>query len=116
MDELMVDGNAIAGLLQEVFAIEMTTALGTCGNCGAAEPVGAIHVYRGAGIVLRCPHCNNVLAKIVKNEALVWDRPSGRPNTGTQPLARPRPRARIAGALCTSSLSVQRSRAIAPTV
>jgi len=34
--------------------------------------VGAVHVYRGAGIVLRCPHCNNVLAKIVKNDSQVW--------------------------------------------
>ena len=30
MDELMLDGNAVAGLLQEVFAVEMTTAIGTC--------------------------------------------------------------------------------------
>ena len=32
MDELMLDGNAVAGLLQEVFAVEMTTAIGTCGR------------------------------------------------------------------------------------
>ena len=72
MGELMLDGNAIAGLLQEVFAVEMTTAIGTCGGCRAAGPVGAVHVYRGAGIVLRCPHCNKVLAKIVKNDSQVW--------------------------------------------
>jgi hypothetical protein len=72
MGELTLDGNAIAGLLQEVFAVEMTTAIGTCGSCGAAGPVGAVHLYRGAGIVLRCPHCNNVLAKIVKNDPQVW--------------------------------------------
>ena len=72
MDELMLDGNAVAGLLQEVFAVEMTTAVGTCGACGKAGPVGAVHVYRGAGIVLRCPHCGNTLAKIVKNDSRVW--------------------------------------------
>ena len=72
MGELMLDGNAIAGLLQEVFAVEMTTTIGTCGGCGAAGPVGAVHVYRGAGIVLRCPHCDNTLAKIVKNDSRVW--------------------------------------------
>ena len=72
MDGLMLDGNAIAGLLQEVFAVEMTTAIGTCGRCGAAGPLGAAHVHRGAGIVLRCPHCDNVLAKIVKNESRAW--------------------------------------------
>jgi hypothetical protein len=72
MDELRLDGNAVAGLLQEVFAVEMTTAIGTCGSCGAAGPVGAAHLYRGAGIVLRCPYCDNVLAKIVKNDSRVW--------------------------------------------
>jgi hypothetical protein len=72
MDELMLDGNAIAGLLQEVFAVEMTAAIGTCGSCGTARPVGAVHVYRGAGTVLRCAHCDNVLAKIVKNDSRVW--------------------------------------------
>jgi Zn finger protein HypA/HybF involved in hydrogenase expression len=72
MDELMLDGNAVAGLLQEVFAVEMTTAVGTCASCGAAGPVGTVHVYRGAGIVLRCPHCDNVLATIVKSDSRVW--------------------------------------------
>jgi hypothetical protein len=72
MDALMLDGNSIAGLLQEVFAVEMTTALGTCGSCGSTEPVGAIHVYRGAGIVMRCPHCDNALAKIVRSETRLW--------------------------------------------
>jgi hypothetical protein len=72
MDALMLDGNAIAGLLQEVFAVEMTTAVGTCSSCGTAEPVGAIRVFRGAGIVLRCPHCDNTLAKIVRDGARLW--------------------------------------------
>ena len=72
MDELMLDGNAVAGLLQEVFAAEMTTAVGTCAGCGAAGPVGAVRVYRGAGVVLRCPHCGDVLAKIVKSDSRVW--------------------------------------------
>jgi hypothetical protein len=38
MGELMLDGNAIAGLLQEVFAVEITTAIGTCGGSDAAGP------------------------------------------------------------------------------
>jgi hypothetical protein len=72
MDKLMLDGNAVAGLLQEVFAADMTTAMGSCATCHAKEPVGAIHVYRGAGLVLRCPHCDNTLAVIVKDEGRVW--------------------------------------------
>jgi Zn finger protein HypA/HybF involved in hydrogenase expression len=72
MDALMLDGNAVAGLLREVFAVDMTTATGTCDNCGATEPVGAVHVFRGAGIVLRCPHCENALVKIVRDDTRVW--------------------------------------------
>jgi hypothetical protein len=45
MDALMLDGNAVAGILQEVFAVEMTTAIGTCNMCGAADRVGALHVF-----------------------------------------------------------------------
>ena len=69
MDANLLDGNAIAGLLHEVFAKEMTNAVGTCDGCGASEPIGAVHVYRGAGVVLRCPHCNAVLGKIVVRRA-----------------------------------------------
>jgi Zn finger protein HypA/HybF involved in hydrogenase expression len=72
MDALMLDGNAVAGLLQEVFAVEMTTAIGTCDNCGATEPVGAVHVFRGAGVVMRCPHCYSTLITIVKDDTRVW--------------------------------------------
>jgi len=72
MDPLMLDGNAIAGLLQEVFAVEMTTAIGTCNTCGAADRVGALRVFRGAGIVMRCPHCDNALVTIVEDGPRVW--------------------------------------------
>jgi len=72
MDGLMLDGNAVAGLLQEVFAVEMTTAVGTCAACGASEPVGAVHVYRGAGVVLRCPHCDNPLVTVVRDDTRLW--------------------------------------------
>jgi Family of unknown function (DUF6510) len=72
MDALMLDGNAIAGMLQEVFAVEMTTAIGTCNGCGASEPLGAVRVFRGAGVVLRCAHCDAVLAKFVHSETRMW--------------------------------------------
>ena len=72
MDAPMLDGNAVAGQLQEVFAVEMTTALGTCGECGAAEPMGALHVFRGAGVVMRCPHCDNALVTIAEDGARMW--------------------------------------------
>jgi len=72
MDALTLDGNAAAGPLREVFAVEMTTAVGTCSGCGAADAVGAVRLYQGAGLVLRCPHCDAVLLKFVSDGARVW--------------------------------------------
>ena len=72
MDAHMLDGNAVAGLLQEVFAVEMTTAVATCGACGAAEALGALRVFRGAGVVMRCPHCGAVVMTIVGDGTRMW--------------------------------------------
>lgn len=61
-DAMRVDGNAMAGILGEVFAQEMTAARIACGGCGKVEPFGAEHAYmRAPGIVMRCCHCDNVL-------------------------------------------------------
>ena len=72
MDELKLDGNAAAGILQEIFAVEVTTALGTCDGCGAVDAVGAVSVWVAAGTVLRCPHCDAVLMKIVTDGERIW--------------------------------------------
>jgi DNA-directed RNA polymerase subunit RPC12/RpoP len=59
---LMVDGNALAGELSEVFSGEMTVARVACGGCGAVEQLGADHAYiQSPGMVLRCRHCDHVL-------------------------------------------------------
>ena len=72
MEALRLDGNAAAGLLREVFATEVTTATGTCDGCGATDAVGAVHAYMAAGTVLRCPHCDSVLMKIVTDGVRAW--------------------------------------------
>jgi hypothetical protein len=72
MEASRLDGNAAAGLLREVFAAEATTAVGTCDRCGSVEAVGAIHVYFAAGTVLRCPHCESVVMKIVTDGERLW--------------------------------------------
>jgi hypothetical protein len=73
--DLRLDGNAAAGLLSEVFAAEMTTAVGTCGSCGKSGPLGATHVYMGGpGTVVRCPHCTAMLICVVRvRERLLVD-------------------------------------------
>ena len=59
-DATHVDGNALGGLLIEVFGREMTDGHGCCASCGTVNLLGAMRVYRGAGDVMRCPTCGNV--------------------------------------------------------
>ena len=65
MDEL--DGNAAAGVLQEIFGIEMTTVAATCATCGAVAPIGASSLYTGGpGTVIRCRSCDSVLMVVTQ--------------------------------------------------
>jgi stage V sporulation protein SpoVS len=67
IEERKLDGNAIAGLLREIFAVEMTTAIGTCASCGAVNEVARVAVYVHApGTVVRCPGCEQVLMRVVR--------------------------------------------------
>jgi Family of unknown function (DUF6510) len=60
MDAL--DGNAIGGLLHEIFGVDMTTAEGVCSGCGATGCVAEFEVYLQApGTVARCRGCRSVL-------------------------------------------------------
>jgi hypothetical protein len=66
-----LDGNAIGGLLLEVFGAEMTTATGTCGHCGAVAQVAELVVYLEApGTVARCRTCESVLLVIVEGRGV----------------------------------------------
>ena len=61
-DVSRLDGNAAAGVLQEIFAVEMTTASCKCEGCGRVSPLGALNLYGGAmGTVLRCPGCETLM-------------------------------------------------------
>ena len=67
MSDARLDGNAAAGVLSEAFAMEMTTAMGTCASCGARGAVGATLVYEaGPGTVVRCPSCEAVLMRFAR--------------------------------------------------
>jgi hypothetical protein len=69
---IRLDGNSIAGTLEEVFGHDLTEALGVCAHCGARREVGALHVYRAAGIVVRCPDCESVLMQVVESQQHTW--------------------------------------------
>ena len=74
MTELMhVDGNAAAGAFTEVLGFDVTTAALTCAGCGRIAAFAESHVYnRGPGIVVRCPGCQAVLARLVRTPTDMW--------------------------------------------
>ncbi|MGB2876353.1 MAG: DUF6510 family protein [Gaiellaceae bacterium] len=68
-----LDGNAIGGLLLELFGAEMTVAACVCGSCGAEEPMARLDVYVHApGIVARCCHCESVVLRAVRSPGRTW--------------------------------------------
>ena len=72
-DERHVDGNAAAGLLEEVFPFEMTMAQIRCAGCGMTEPIGAEIIFADApGTVMRCRHCESALIRIVHGGGYYW--------------------------------------------
>src|SRR5258708_19725051 len=83
VSETKLDGNAIGGLLREIFTVEMTAAETTCAECGALNAVGRVDVYMQApGVVVRCPECKQLLILIVHARArhCAALRPSPRPD------------------------------------
>jgi Zn finger protein HypA/HybF involved in hydrogenase expression len=71
--EMMLDGNAIGGLLREIFTMEVTNAEATCAGCGAVNQMGRVDVYvQAPGAVARCPACQAVLMRIVRGRGRYW--------------------------------------------
>lgn len=71
--ELVLDGNAAAGALGEVFALEPTTATSVCAGCGTSFEVGELVVYAHApGLVLRCRGCGAVQLRVVRAPGRVY--------------------------------------------
>jgi uncharacterized Zn finger protein len=66
-DDLVLDGNAVAGTLTEIYGDDMTTVLAECASCGRVDPIGGLIAYVHApGIVLRCTACSTVIIRIVQ--------------------------------------------------
>ncbi|MGH9148831.1 MAG: DUF6510 family protein [Acidimicrobiales bacterium] len=71
--DLMLDGNAVGGLLGEIFATEPTSATARCGGCGATGALGGLHAFvHGPGVVIRCPGCDAVLLRVVRGAGQCW--------------------------------------------
>ena len=67
------DGNALAGPLSEVFAVEVTTAVGRCRGCGTSSQLATLRVYGlEPGLVGRCPGCEEILVRIARTPDDLW--------------------------------------------
>jgi hypothetical protein len=61
-----LDGNAAAGDLSKIFAMDVTAAQGQCANCGAIRRFAEAHLYiQAPGVVARCAVCEHVLLRLV---------------------------------------------------
>jgi hypothetical protein len=66
-----LDGNSIAGALNQLFRTEMTTATGACVHCGAIAQIAELRVYsRAPGAVVRCRNCGNVVFVLVQTRGV----------------------------------------------
>jgi hypothetical protein len=60
-----LDGNAAAGELSKIFAIDVTGAESQCANCGAKRRFAETHLYvQAPGLVARCPVCQYILLRL----------------------------------------------------
>ena len=65
MSEL--DGNAMAGDLREIFAVDVTSARYTCAGCGHTGALATLRLFVPAlGKVARCPDCEDVVLRVVR--------------------------------------------------
>jgi len=68
-----LDGNAAAGELSRIFAMDVTAAEGQCAHCGATKRFAEAHLYmQGPGLVARCAACEQVLLRLVNARQRVF--------------------------------------------
>ena len=60
-----LDGNAAAGELSKIFAIDVTSAEGQCAHCGTKKRFAEARLYMQCpGVVARCCVCEHVLLRL----------------------------------------------------
>jgi len=67
------DGNAAAGELSRIFAMDITCAEGQCANCGSKRRFAEAHLYvQCPGLVARCALCGHVLLRFVNTQQRIF--------------------------------------------
>ena len=71
--ELMLDANAVGGLLHDIFGVEMTAVPGECASCSNIAELGTLLAFTQApGAVLRCSVCEEVMLRIVQTPDAIY--------------------------------------------
>jgi hypothetical protein len=69
----VLDGNALAGDLAEIFAVDVTAARFVCAGCGHADAVATLQLFgRAPASVGRCPECTDVVIRLVRADDRVF--------------------------------------------
>jgi hypothetical protein len=72
-DMTFLDGNVMGGLLGQIFAVDLTSAVGRCIGCGRTGVMAENRVYVDApGTVARCVGCEAVLMRVVQSADRTW--------------------------------------------
>jgi uncharacterized protein DUF6510 len=68
-----LDGNAVGGLLRELFVPDITGAAVMCDGCGTVAEIGAVRVFGGPmGAIFRCEHCDTAVMRLVQTPNGFW--------------------------------------------
>ena len=66
----VVDGNAAAGMLADVFAGDVTSLVGVCAECGSIAPLAeAVVEIDEIAAIIRCRGCTHTLATVLRDPA-----------------------------------------------
>jgi Family of unknown function (DUF6510) len=72
-DPTFLDGNAAAGAIAALVAIDITTASGRCEGCGRQGSLADTRVFGSApGLVVRCAGCDGVLLRLTVGGGRAW--------------------------------------------
>lgn len=72
-EKTLLDVNAAAGELRELFAVDVTTATCQCDWCGTTAPFAESRVYAmEPGLIMRCYNCESVLMRVVSGPGRAW--------------------------------------------
>jgi hypothetical protein len=72
-DAMVLDGNAVAGDMEELFGFDMTMVMHRCTSCGNRGAMATLLAYMGGpGTVLRCSICREVVIRLVRTPTATY--------------------------------------------